>query len=161
MRTKQPVRTKQLVKTKQPVKTKQQGFTLIELMIVVAIIGILSSIALPNYQNYTKKAQLATVVTELTHAKRGFELAENSGQTPSWDPNDRGWIGMTTQSSDGACAFQTIFANRITCQINGGPFAGALITIGPDGTGSWACAVTGNIPAEYRQYIKLQNMTAC
>ncbi|MEN9898013.1 MAG: hypothetical protein RLZZ66_1662 [Pseudomonadota bacterium] len=52
----------------------QQGFTLIELMIVVAIIGILASIAVPSYQTYIKKAKFSEVVIATSTAKTGVEL---------------------------------------------------------------------------------------
>ena len=56
------------------IKKVQQGFTLIELMIVVAIIGILAAIAVPAYQNYTKKAKFSEVVSAISPFKLGVEL---------------------------------------------------------------------------------------
>ncbi|MGI1795083.1 pilin [Acinetobacter variabilis] len=51
----------------------QKGFTLIELMIVVAIIGILAAIAIPQYQNYIAKSQVSRVVSELGGIKTAVE----------------------------------------------------------------------------------------
>ncbi|MBI3772316.1 MAG: prepilin-type N-terminal cleavage/methylation domain-containing protein [Gammaproteobacteria bacterium] len=58
---------------------KQQGFTLIELMIVVAIIGILAAVAIPAYQTYTKKAKFSEVVMAVTPYKTAFEVAAQQG----------------------------------------------------------------------------------
>ncbi|WP_299942335.1 pilin [uncultured Microbulbifer sp.] len=52
---------------------KQQGFTLIELMIVVAIIGILAAVAIPQYQNYVAKSQVSRVMQETAALKTAIE----------------------------------------------------------------------------------------
>jgi len=62
--------------------TKQSGFTLIELMIVIAIIGILAAIAIPQYQTYTMKAKFSEVISAVGPYKTGFELcATDNGIT--------------------------------------------------------------------------------
>lgn len=60
--------------------TKQHGFTLIELMIVIAIIGILSAIAIPQYQNYVAKAQTNRLIAELAEIRLSVEDCLNEGK---------------------------------------------------------------------------------
>ena len=67
-------------------KKIQQGFTLIELMIVVAIIGILAAVAIPAYQDYTAKAQGSEIYSLMSGLKTPYvELAGATGAQPACD----------------------------------------------------------------------------
>jgi type IV pilus assembly protein PilA len=81
-------------------RMQQQGFTLIELMIVVAIIGILAAIAIPQYQNYVARSQVTRVMAEAGSLKTPIEVcvldgkasigAEASGSEDNCDPGATG-----------------------------------------------------------------------
>ena len=62
---------------------KQSGFTLIELMIVVAIVAILAAVALPAYQNYTKRAKFSEVVMAVGPAKAALDVCVQTYRGPA------------------------------------------------------------------------------
>jgi type IV pilus assembly protein PilA len=66
----------------------QKGFTLIELMIVVAIIGILAAVALPAYQDYTIRAKMSEVILAASACRTSITEVYQSGGTP---PSANGW----------------------------------------------------------------------
>src|SRR5678816_2274139 len=65
----------------------QKGFTLIELMIVVAIIGILAAVALPAYQDYTVRAKVSEVVLAASSCRTGISETVQNSNTPAVDAN--------------------------------------------------------------------------
>jgi len=73
-------------------KSAQKGFTLIELMIVVAIIGILAAVALPAYKTYTDRAKFSEIVLAATPAKTAVDVCFQTGSScTQLDETNTGW----------------------------------------------------------------------
>ena len=75
---------------------KTRGFTLIEILIVVAIIGILTTIAMPAYQNYSNRAAFSELILAVTPRKTAVELAIQTRSPPTPDDLDGGSLGIPT-----------------------------------------------------------------
>lgn len=144
-------------------KQVQKGFTLIELMIVVAIIGILAAVAIPAYQDYTVRARVAEAMSLASGAKT--TVAENASAGAA--TLDSGWTAPNATDNvaavtlDGTNGTITVTTTAVAgggdiayvpSDNNGALAAGTL----PEGAITWDCSGTGTtldakyLPAECR-----------
>ena len=136
-------------------KKVQQGFTLIELMIVVAIIGILAAVAIPAYQDYTKRA----------HVTEGLSLASSGKTAVTEYYNSKGAL-PPTQASAGLALAASIKGNAVvsvtnvsgllTIVYNAKVLTGAGLQLSPiTGVGGikWTCKIGGGSATMKAQWV--------
>jgi type IV pilus assembly protein PilA len=128
---------------------KQQGFTLIELMIVVAVIGVLSAIAIPAYQGYVLKSEAASGLSTLRSLQTNIDtFIADKGSFPA-DTNLPDMGASTTMNKLGTISLAAASGGSATFTFNTGktsiPAAEKLVMSKDETTGLWTCAsdVTG------------------
>ncbi|MBI2750890.1 MAG: pilin [Burkholderiales bacterium] len=125
-------------------KRLQQGFTLIELMIVVAIIGILAAVALPAYQDYTVRAKMSEVILGMSACRTSITEVYQSG--PATAPVANGWgceVAATQATkyvasiSTDANGIVTATVQNISTSVNG-----SFVTLSPMSNASAVATMT-------------------
>ena len=133
-------------------KTMQKGFTLIELMIVVAIIGILAAVALPAYQDYTIRAKMSEVILAMSACRTSITEVYQSG--PTTPPGAGGWgceVGAT-QATKYVAGITTSANGVVSATVQGIATSvnNSVITLTPMSQSTTAAAfTTGNSATLY------------
>jgi type IV pilus assembly protein PilA len=130
-------------------KKIQQGFTLIELMIVVAIIGILAAIAIPQYQDYTVRTRVSEAAVLADGAKTA--VAEFYNTNSHWPPNNAS-AGLSGSASiiGKYVSGVAVAGNVITATVTAASGTTGNLTLTATANGgsvSWTCA--GSIPTKF------------
>ncbi|WP_318514096.1 pilin [Photobacterium leiognathi] len=131
---------------------KQQGFTLIELMIVVAIIGILSAFAVPAYQNYTMRAHASEMLNASSAMKTAVGIcALNGGDLDACDgttngiPDTQTFTGFSISTENGIVTATVSAAGKGSLEED--DTVVITPTLAADGSGvTWAVSCTGTNP---------------
>jgi len=137
----------------------QKGFTLIELMVVVAIIGILSSIALPAYQDYIARSQMTEALVLMNTQKNTIiEISSNDGAFTNADNGSQGipvaldLAGKYTASvaiTDGVMTATMSAAGTVSAGIAAGNLT-MTPTLNASGIIDWDCGAAGDVANKYR-----------